>query len=160
MFSCVLLLECHQFFNELNYKLNAYWVYHRVYLHFALLLFFFSFFFLQNFGQRSRICLILFLIARVLRQRFGAIDGNRKLAVFLFNLSSHYRIYIYCQLSFHRYRRLVWKSRREHCPGMRNARFPVFVRGSKKPRLLKVSNVYIGTVAIEELIAQCEKFDG
>jgi len=26
--------------------------------------------------------------------------------------------------------------------------------------LLKVSNVYIGTVAIEELIAQCEKFDG
>lgn len=30
----------------------------------------------------------------------------------------------------------------------------------KKPRLLKVSNVYIGTVAIEELIAQCEKFDG
>lgn len=43
---------------------------------------------------------------------------------------------------------------------MRNARFPVFVHGSKKPRLLKVSNVYIGTVAIEELIAQCEKFDG
>lgn len=52
------------------------------------------FFFLQNFGQRSRIYLILFLIARVLRQRFGATDGNRKLAVFLFNLSSHYHIYI------------------------------------------------------------------
>ena len=43
---------------------------------------------------------------------------------------------------------------------MWNAHFPVSVRGSKKRGLPKVSNVYIGTVAIEMLIAQCEKFDG
>ena len=63
-----------------------------------------------------------------------ATDGNRKRAVFLFNLSSPLYLYL---VSFQWERRsLAWESGRDHCPGVRNAQFQ-FQSVAAKDRLLK-----------------------
>ena len=66
-------------------------------------------------------------------RRFRATDGKRKSAVFLFNMSSHYYIYIVKSLLASR------ECVRDHCIGMRNVhcRFPSV---TQKRRLLKHSS--------------------
>lgn len=46
--------------------------------------------------------------------------GNRKWAGFLFNWSSHYQIYV---VQYFLTNTVVWKSRRDRCPGKRNVHF-------------------------------------
>lgn len=83
-------------------------------------------------------------IGSLLRMWFFLVsDSNWLLAVFVLNLFSHYHIfYIFKYLCASREVYVVWKSGRDHCPGMQNGNFQ-FQSVPLKCQVLKLSIVTV-----------------